>query len=431
MFRSSWFKAGVVLLVLAAGALAWAFSPKAEVTVSTAPVTDGPMTRRIIATGSLQAVTTVEVGSQVSGNVQSLLVDYNSFVKAGEIVARLDPSLYDAQRQAAQAAVDQAAASAAQARANVLGSQAAVNDAQMKLTRAESLAARQLIPQSDLDAARIAMDEAKADRASSLAIVTQSDASVKQAQAALDQASVNLEHTIIRSPIDGIVIDRDVDVGQTLAASMTSPVLFRIAADLTRMQVQVNVDESDVGVLAPGESAAFEVETYPGETFHGIVSQVRLQPVTEAGGTSATTTTTTTTTGTTASSGTPATSSSAPTIVSYTAIVDVENPDERLRPGMTAEVVLSGPERPHALRIPNNALSFRPPPDVLKAIGEVEPTIKKEQGMREVWTYDGKRFAPIAVHAGMADGGWTELVSGAVHAGDELVTSAALQKKPR
>jgi HlyD family secretion protein len=397
------------------------FWPKAEVQVSTASVTDGPMTRRIVATGSLQAVTTVEVGSQESGIVQSLLVDYNSFVRAGDVVARLDPSLYDAQYQAAQAALAQSQAAAAQARAMMAGFRTAVEDAQTKLARAESLAVRDLIPRSDLDAARIAADEANADLRAGLAGVSQADAAVLQAKAALDQAAVNVDHTIIRSPIEGIVVDRTVDVGQTLAAAVQSPVLFRIAADLTRMQVQVSVDESDVGGLAEGESAAFSVETFPGEMFHGTVSQVRLQPVTEQ-------TATATAVGTGAQ--TPQTTAVA-TVVSYTAIVDVANPDQRLRPGMTAEVVLSGPQRDHVVRIPNTALSFRPPPEVLSAIGEREPVIPraKEQGLREVWEYDGRQFTPIAVHAGLADGGWTELVSGDLRAGDALVTSASVSTK--
>ncbi len=413
----------MIVLAIGTGAIAarllWR---QPEVEVLTADVTDGPMTRRIVATGSLQAVTTVEVGSQESGIVQSLLVDYNSFVHAGDVVARLDPALYNAQYESTQAALNQAEAAAAQARAMVAGYRTAVEDAQTKLARANSLAARDLIPRSDLDAARIAADEADADLNSGIANINQADAAVVQAKAALQQAQVNVDHTIIRSPIDGIVVDRDVDVGQTLAASIQSPVLFRIAADLTRMQVQVNVDESDVGGLAEGESAAFSVETFPGETFHGVVSQVRLQPVTEQSATA------TAVTGTTATQ--PATTTSVATVVSYTAIVDVANPDQRLRPGMTAEVVLSGTARQHVTRIPNPALSFRPPADVLKAIGEREPVFAdgKAAGTREVWEYDGKLFKPIAVHAGLADDGWTELVSGDLRAGDALVTSATVTK---
>jgi HlyD family secretion protein len=405
----------IVTLTVVAAAVVYHIRTKATVQVATAPVTDGPMTRHIVASGSLQAVTTVEIGSQESGIVASLLVDYNSFVHAGDIVARLDPSLYDAQYQAAQAALGEANAGLMQAQANVLGAQATVDDTQSKLTRAMALSARDLIPRADLDAAQIASNEAAADQRAAAAVVTQAEASVAQAKAAVDQAALNVEHTIIRSPIDGIVIDRDVDVGQTLAASVQSPVLFRIAADLTHMQVQVSVDESDVGGLAAGEPAAFGVESFPGETFHGTVSQVRLQPVTEQ-----------TATATTAGAGTQtAQTTTVPTVVSYTAIVDVANPDLRLRPGMTAEVVVSESQRDHVIRIPNGALSFRPPPDVLKAIGETEPAIAKEAGVREVWEYDGKRFMPIAVHAGMADGGWTELLSGEVRAGDALVTGAS------
>jgi HlyD family secretion protein len=422
MTRTPWFRPSLIALTIGAGAIAarTLWRPPG-VRVLTADVTDGPMTRRIVATGSLQAVTTVEVGSQESGIVQSLVVDYNSFVRAGDVVARLDPALYDAQYESTQAALNQAEAAAAQARAMVAGYRTAVEDAQMKLTRATSLAARDLIPRSDLDAARIAADEADADLNSGIANVNQADAAVVQAKAALRQAAVNVDHTIIRSPIDGIVVDRDVDVGQTLAASVQSPVLFRIAADLTRMQVQVNVDESDVGGLAEGEAAAFSVETFPGETFHGVVSQVRLQPVTEQA------TTATAVTG----AAQPAATTPVATVVSYTAIVDVANPDQRLRPGMTAEVVLSGPPREHVTRIPNPALSFRPPPDVLKAIGEREPVFAdgKASGTREVWEYDGRLFRPIAVHAGLADDGWTELVSGDIRAGDALVTSATIETK--
>ena len=422
MTRTFWFRLFPIFIAVVVGAIiARALWRTSEVHAATAVVTDGPMTRRVVATGSLQAVTTVEVGSQESGIVQSLLVDYNSFVRAGDVVARLDPALYDAQYQSAQAALGGADAALTQARATVAGYQAAVEDAQTKLARARALAAGDLIPQSDLDAARIAADEAAADLRSGLAIVTQADAAVTQARAALEQAALNVEHTIIRSPIDGIVVDRAVDVGQTLAASLQSPVLFRIAADLTRMQVQVNVDESDVGGLAEGESAAFNVETYPGETFHGTVSQLRLQPVTEQAATA-----------TAVSSGLQtAQTMSVATVVSYTAIVDVANPDQRLRPGMTAEVVLSGSPLDHVVRIPNTALSFRPPPEVLKAIGEREPVIPnaREQGVREVWEYDGHQFTPVAVQAGLADGGWTEMLSGDLRAGDALVTSASVSAK--
>jgi HlyD family secretion protein len=412
--------AGVALLaVIIGGVLAWAFHTTTEVQVSTATVTVGPIARRIFATGTLQPVTTVEVGTQVSGIVQAVLADYNSTVRQGQVVAKLDPSLYDAQLRAAQAAL-------AQTRADLLGVDAAVADAQI-ITRAEALSAAALIPASDLDAARIALDEARADQAAGEAAVGQAQAAVDQAKAVLNQAEINIAHTIIRSPIDGIVIERSVDVGQTLAASVQAPVLFRIAADLTRMQVQVDVDESDVGGLTVGDSVAFDVEAYPGQTFRGTLSQVRLQPIAEQ-----TVTATTIPTSTMA----PTTSTIA-SVVSYTAIVDVTNPDERLRPGMTAEVALHGSRRDHVVRIPNGALAFRPSPEVLQALGEVEPPLQDSSARegdgspRHVWEYDGKQFFSIPVRAGLADDGWTELLRGSVRPGDALVTGAVLERCSR
>jgi HlyD family secretion protein len=382
----------------------------------------------VATTGTLQAVTTVELGVQVSGIVQSLSADFNSFVHAGQVVARLDPSSYDAQLREAQAAQAQAQAALARAEADALGFQTARDDAQVKLTRAEALAENQLITQSDLDAARIALDEARADLASGQAGVVEARAAIAQAKAAVDQAAVNLDHTIIRSPIDGIVIDRTVDVGQTLAASVESPVLFRIAASLTDMQVQVNVDESDVGGMMPGDAASFEVESYPNETFHGTLSQVRLQPIAQL----------TTPATTVPTSTSPGVTTQVATLVSYIAIVDVQNADERLRPGMTAEVLLPGSRREQAVRIPNSALSFRPPTEVLGALGATAAasppsgTTHAAGGqLRQVWEYDGKQFTSIPVATGLADDGWTELVSGDVRAGDALVTSAALQRHHR
>ena len=338
MTRANWLGmvfGGTVL----AGMTAWGFHATPEVQVERALVTAGAITRRMVATGTVQAVTTVEVGSQVSGIVQSLDVDFNSMVRAGQVVARLNPELYVALLQQARAARDQA-------EANSLGFKVAVEDAQTKLARAEALGAQQLVDPADLDAARIAMDEARAD-------AQDGEAAVAQANAAVAQAAANLDHTVIRSPIDGIVIDRDVDVGQTLAASMQSPVLFRIASNLAHVQVQVDIDESDVGGLTLGEPATFEVESYPAATFHGTVTQLRLQPVAEQ------TTIATAVATSTASQA----SSVVATVVSYTAIIDVANPDERLRPGMTAEVGLAGSRRQSAVRIPNGALAFRPPPE--------------------------------------------------------------------
>jgi HlyD family secretion protein len=409
---------GAILVTLSI----WTLHTTSDVEVTTASVTTGPISRPIVATGTLQALTTVEVGTQVSGVVQSLEVDFNSIVHAGQVVARLDPSLYQAQ-------LTEARANLAHAKADVGGLETTLEDARTKLSRAEELFKQHLIAQSDLDVAVVAVQQAEPDLRAGQSVVT-------QAQAAVDQASLDLEHTIIRSPIDGIIVERSVDVGQTLAASFQAPELFKIAADLTKMQVQVEVDESDVGGVAAGDLATFEVGSYPGEQFRGTVSEVRLQPITDQP--SATTSATPSTSSSGSTSPTPA----AGTVVSYMAIVDVANQDERLRPGMTAEVSLGGFRREQVIRIPNNALSFRPPADVLEAIGERDaPPASLTSGRttgasdggqtREVWEYDGRRFTPIVVRGGLADDRWTELLSGSIRPGDRLVTSAVLQRRSR
>jgi HlyD family secretion protein len=425
MRRTKWFRLAVAIAIAFSGLVVWGLAPATEVQVTTAAVTAGPIVRRVVATGTVQAETTVEVGAEISGVVQSLAADYNSLVHAGQVVARLDPATYVAQLRVAEAAHAQTQAALLRAQAEVLDFRTEVEDAQTKLTRAEELAARQIIPPSDLEAARLALDEAHADLGGGEADVAQSEAAIVQAEAALEQAEINVEHTLIRSPIDGIVIDRDVDVGQTLAASVQSPVLFRIASDLTRLQVQVGIDESDVGGLTPGEPVSFDVESYPDETFHGTLSQVRLQPIATAPTAPATLSTAT------------ASQPGAAAVVSYQAIVHVANPDQRLRPGMTAVAVLNGLRREHTIRIPNGALAFRPPAEVLHALGEVEPRLPKspteanegEPTTSEVWEFDGQQFTPIGVRAGLADNGWSELLSGSIRPGDALVTSAALHRR--
>ena len=403
---------GLALLVLLLVALmAWTFHHKLDVQVVTAPVTVGTIDRRIVATGTMQAVTTVEVGTQVSGVIQSLSADFNSIVRAGQVLARLDPASYEAELRSAQATLAQAKADAARLSATA-------DDARTKLVRAEQLFTQQLIAQSDLDDARITAATADAD-------LKAAESQIVQAEAAVHEAGVNLDHTIIRSPIDGIVVARSVDVGQTVAASFQAPELFAIAADLKRMQLQVNVDESDVGGLAPGAPATFGVESYPEEMFSGRVLEVRLQPTVEQTAAAATAAVAAQSVGASGS------------LVSYTTIVDVANPDERLRPGMTALVVLGGSHRDNAIRIPNGALAFHPPPQVLQSLGEptapvVEASTSRQDGdgrAAQVWRYDGSQFMPIAVRTGLADDGWTELVSGPLRSGDLLVTGASVRSE--
>ncbi len=419
MKRSIW------LVLLIACVATWsmlALHRTAGVDVTTANVSQGSIVHLIVATGSLRAVNTVQVGAQISGTVESLNADFNSVVHAGQVLARLDPASYDATLNEARAALAQAEAAVMQARANELGLETAVEDSREKLTRAEELSAAQLVMRSDLDAARIAMSEANAGLASGHSQVSEAEAMVTQARSAVSEAKVNLDRTVITSPIDGIVVSRTVDLGQTLAATYQAPVLFAIATDLTRLQLEVDIDESDIAGVHQGEPVQFEVESYPNEQFSGTVSQVRLQPIAEQ-------------TVPAITPGAPADSASGvqvPTVISYAAIADVSNATERLRPGMTATVSLEGLHRDGVVRIPNQALAFRPTPQALNALGQKPESnltaadLMTDPTARRVWEFDGSQFTPIDVRVGLADPQWTELREGALRPGDALVTVASI-----
>ena len=246
--------------------------------VTTATVTRGDIVETVGATGTLQAVTTVQVGSQVSGNIAYLGADFNSIVKKGQVLARLDPSLFEAQSQQTRANLAQSRANLVKAQSDLERSRVQLVDTQQKYSRAQQLSARSLLPQSDLDTSKTAVDIAQASLQSQQATVTQVQAAITQSEASVNQSQVNLEHTVITAPIDGLVISRNVDVGQTVAASMQAPTLFVLAADLTKMQVVANLDESDVGRIRPQQVVTFRVDAYPNDTFRGVVSQVRLEP---------------------------------------------------------------------------------------------------------------------------------------------------------
>jgi HlyD family secretion protein len=314
-----------------------------EVQVQTSPITRGDIVDTVGATGTLQAVTTVQVGSQVSGNIQMLGADFNSIVKKGQVIAKLDPSLFEAQLQQARANLNQTRANLAKAQSDLERTKVQLTDAQQKYTRAKELAAKGLVPQSELDAAKIAVDTAQAGLASQEATVNQAQAAVTQSQASVNQNQVNLDHTIITAPIDGIVTQRSVDVGQTVAASMQAPTLFVIAADLTKMQVNANIDEADVGRIRPGQHVTFHVDAYPTDNFDGTVSQIRLQPVVVSN------------------------------VTTYGTVIDVPNPQLKLKPGMTANVKVEIAKRSDALRVPNSALRFRPTPELFAALNQAVP----------------------------------------------------------
>jgi HlyD family secretion protein len=314
------------------------------VTINKTPVSRGEIIDTVGSTGTLQAVTTVQVGSQVSGNISWLGADFNSIVKKGQVIARLDPSLFQAQVDQSKANLQKAQADVARAKADVDRNKVALVDAQQKYVRAKDLSAKQLVTAQDLDSAKIAVDSAESALQSSVASQNSSQASVVQAQASLSQAQVNLDHCTIDAPIDGIVIQRSVDVGQTVAASMQAPVLFIIAADLTKMQVNANIDEADVGRIRPDQNVTFRVDAYPGEEFQGMVAQIRLQPVVVQN------------------------------VTTYATIINVPNPGLKLKPGMTANLRVQIARRPDVLRIPNAALRFRPSNEMFEALHQPVPT---------------------------------------------------------
>lgn len=341
--------------------------------------TRGTIVSAVAATGTLQAVTTVEVGTQVSGTVQVLNADFNSIVRKGQVLARLDPSLY-------QSAIEQARANLARAEADLERLRVAAADSTSKLQRARELAARQLIPAADLDSADVTVRSAQAQ-------VRSAQAQVTQARASLTQAQVNLDKTVITSPIDGIVISRNVDIGQTVAASLQAPTLYRIAADLAQMQLKASIDESDLGRVTRGQAVTFTVDAYPGETFSGTVDQIRLNPVVESN------------------------------VVTYAAMITAPNPGLKLKPGMTANLTVVVAQRDGVVRIPAAALRFRPNDEVLKALGATVPAAQR-QGAGLVWQPVGTSIAPLRIRTGISDGTYIEVMEGLAE-GAQVVTRMA------
>jgi len=336
----------VVLILVAAGAGGWFYYYRRgapEIGAQTLPITRGDIVDAVSTTGTLQAVTTVQIGSQVSGNISYLGADFNSIVKRGQVIARLDPSLLQAQVEQSRANVLRSQADVAQSEANVARARVALLDAQQKYGRAKQLEAKGLQPQADMDAAKIAVDSAQSSLQSAEAALNSSKASVSQSQANLNQTQVNLEHTIITSPVDGIVTQRSVDVGQTVAASMQAPTLFVIAVDLTKLQVSANIDEADIGRIRPGQRATFRVDAYPTDTFDGTVAQVRLQPVVVQN------------------------------VTTYATIINAPNAELKLRPGMTATLRVEVSQKSDVLRVPSAALRFRPTADVFAALNQPVP----------------------------------------------------------
>jgi HlyD family secretion protein len=353
------------------------------------------ITGRVTASGTLSAIVTVQVGTQVSGRVAKLFADFNSQVKKNQLVAKIDPQLF-------QAAVDQAQANYVAAKAAIVKAQADAVNADKQLARLRALHDANLAAQADLDTSEAAAADAHAN-------VDAAKASLLQVGAQLNQAKVNLDYTNITSPIDGMVISRNVDVGQTVAASLSAPVLFTIAQDLTKMQVDTNVAEGDVGRLQVGMPTYFTVDAFPGQRFKGKIRDIRNA------------------------------ATSVQNVVTYDAVIDVDNSDLRLRPGMTANVTVTYADRPGVLAVPNAALRFRPPPSLLGSAAPSAshghhhgpPPADGSSEPRTLWVMrGGPTPQSTSVHIGLTDGTYTEVIDGELKEGDQVVTESLGSEEP-
>jgi HlyD family secretion protein len=379
----------------------WRFGNSAnESPYVTVPVTRGNISQVVSSTGTLQAVITVQVGSQVSGTIEKLFADFNSKVKAGQIVAQLNQDKF-------KASVDQARANLLAAQSNLAKARVTVADTLRTLERNRELRKRELMAQSELDAAQTAYDAA-------LAQVEVNKAQLAQSQAAVNQAMVDLNNTVIRSPVDGIVISRNVDVGQTVAASLQAPTLFTIANDLSKMEVHTNVDEADVGNVSEGQEVTFTVDAFPARRFRGKVSQVRNAPIVVQN------------------------------VVTYDAVVRIDNKELLLKPGMTANVQFMVSRKQDVLTVPNVALRFRPPEEK----NEAQELLRREQSRaapapgarrtsrsasrgsggaavaaRRVRIYVVRDFKaqPVEVQLGITDGSRTEVTSDELNENDLII----------
>ena len=329
LLKSKWLLLAVVVAAVVLFA-AFALSKKDKTQFFTTKTDRGDIREVVEATGTINAVTSVQVGSQVSGNVYRLHADFNSKVKKGDLIAELEPSLFQGALDSAKADLLNAKANLSAAKANLLKAKASEVQTKADYQRTLGLTKDGVMSQQQLDLAKANYDSAVAQSAASEATVQQSGAQVAQKEAAVEVAQTNLRYTKIYAPIDGVVVNRAVDVGQTVAASLQAPTLFTIAQDLTKMQVYTATDESDVGMIHPGQTVTFKVDAFPRDTFSGRVSQVRLNPTTVQN------------------------------VVTYTTVIDFDNPDLKLFPGMTAYVTIPVAQARQVLRVPNGALRYNP-----------------------------------------------------------------------
>ena len=366
-----------------------------ETTYKTSKIERGTIVATVAATGNLSAVTTVQVGTQVSGTIQKLYVDYNTRVKKGQAIAEIDPALFNA-------AVEQATGNFLNADANLQKAKVTLADAERTYNRNKKLLADGIISQGDYDTAETALHSTRAT-------VKASEGSVAQTRGSLMQARTNLNYSVIRSPVNGVIISRTVDVGQTVAASFQTPTLFTIAQDLTKMQIEVSVDEADISRIRMDQKASFTVDSYPEQTFRGKVVQIRSAPVITQN------------------------------VVTYVVVVNVDNSDLKLKPGMTANVSIEVGRKDGVLKLPPVAMRFKPKggdkeksaatgekkgggmPGAGQRDGGGRPGGRKGGGSQQVYILkEGKPMA-VPVKTGLANSSAFELVEGALKEGDEVV----------
>jgi len=387
----------IIIAIILIGAIAagvWFFFGRApKVSYKTVPLEKGSVVAAISATGTVNPVTTVQVGSQVSGTIQKLLVDYNSRVKKGQVIAEIDPALFLAQ-------VEQARGNFLNAQASLQKAKVVLADAKRTLERNRQLITQGIVAQSDFDASQTAYDSA-------LAGIKSAEAGVTQYRGTLMQAETNLKNSVIRSPVDGIVISRSIDVGQTVAASFQTPTLFSIAQDLTKMQIETSVDEADISRARLDQAASFTVDAYPDRSFKGRVTQIRSAPITVQN------------------------------VVTYIVVVQVDNKDLHLKPGMTANVSIETGRRDGVLKLPAAALRFRPKTDMDKKSAKTGQrpagSGKGKSGGAQQKVYLLKEDKPVAVAVttGLGDASFIELVEGGLKEGDQVIVEQLDKSKSK
>jgi len=420
----------LAILVVAGVFAAFRLGKKTDPDYFTAKVEKGDIRQVIEATGTINPVTSVQVGSQVSGMISKLYVDFNSKVTKGQVIAEIDPKLFQGAVLQAQADLQNAQALLAAAKANLAKDQATQQQNKLDYDRAVGLQRQGVNSQQQLDQAKATFDAITAQVGSDRAAIQQAEAQVAQRAATLKVAQTNLDYTIIRAPINGTVVNRNIDIGQTVAASLQAPTLFTIALDLTKMQVYAKTDEGDVGQIRPGQKADFQVDAFPKEMFHGVVFQVRMN------------------------------ATSIQNVVTYDTIVNFDNPDLKLFPGMTAYVSIPVASVTDTVKIPNAALRYKPdlPAEKVQelyskygiavtpstaappAAGQPgatgrehaapKPSGAGNSGVAVVWKLQpDKSLRPMQIHIGLTDHTYTALTGGDLQPGDELVTGATTVKQ--